>query len=257
MKRRIQILLSLTIALTALVLIVSKKKSTLSHVELTNTIDEDIVLVNLGEANREQIAMVLSKIDSCGPKVIGVDVFFFQEKGNFQDSILSQAFEVLRNDIIAYSFDSAGTIITSIPKIRNNASDEGYTDLDDQKGLSSNFVPIIENGNNIYESFALRIVRAWKPEFKHTLQKNKSIPIRFRRTLSQFNFFYSGDFDELDVCSYLKNKIVLVGYLGPSSEDKHFTPIRFKVKYKEGEPDTYGLVIIANEIRTILDFEKK
>ncbi len=45
-----------------------------------------------------------------------------------------------------------------------------------------------------------------------------------------------------------------MGYLGPSNEDKHFTPLRSLGRYDADEPDTYGLVIIANEIRTILEY---
>jgi hypothetical protein len=45
----------------------------------------------------------------------------------------------------------------------------------------------------------------------------------------------------------------LLGYIGPSNEDKHFTPIRLAEKFPENEPDTYGIIIIANEIRTLLN----
>ena len=52
-------------------------------------------------------------------------------------------------------------------------------------------------------------------------------------------------------------KCFLVGYTGPENEDKHFTPLRFidDKKYNHDEPDTYGLVIIANEMRTILEYK--
>jgi CHASE2 domain-containing sensor protein len=53
----------------------------------------------------------------------------------------------------------------------------------------------------------------------------------------------------------LKNKIFLVGYVGPDDEDMYKTPLRFlnKDSKAQNQPDTYGLVIIANQIRTLLD----
>ncbi|HLG40855.1 MAG TPA: hypothetical protein VI461_14345, partial [Chitinophagaceae bacterium] len=82
-------------------------------------------------------------------------------------------------------------------------------------------------------------------------------PIKFTRTLEEFIHFNGLDLKTKNLCEYLRDKVVFLGYLGPSNEDKHFTPIRLVKKYADNQPDTYGLVMIANEIRTILEFGKK
>ena len=115
--------------------------------------------------------------------------------------------------------------------------------------------PIRLINNHPEELFSLKIIKQWKPDFKDSFALNQSIPVKFSRTLNGFRHFDASQLRNID-CSKLNGKIVLLGYLGPSDEDKHFTPIRIVEEYPEDKPDTYGLVIIANEIRTILEYKK-
>jgi len=232
-------------------------KKVYREVARTEKIDPDIILFNIGNSNRAKIAALLLDINKCSPLMIGVDVVFPKHKESEEDSILSAALEKMNNDILAYRFDSTGKEERSIDKFRKFASDEGYITLDRREGISSHFTPIKDVNGKLYESFALKVIKQWKPEFKYDLTLDKSVPVLFQRSQQQYYYFVKADLLDKNVCELLKNKIVLVGFLGPGDEDKQFTPIRSNDKDQEGKPDTYGLVILANAIRTILEYEKK
>ena len=100
----------------------------------------------------------------------------------------------------------------------------------------------------------MKIIKLWKPSFKLSLLPNKSIPIRFKKSQEDFHYFEKPNLEEGAVREFLSKKIVLVGYLGPSSEDKHYTPLRSKIKFQGTGPDSDGIVINANAIRTLLDY---
>jgi CHASE2 domain-containing protein len=225
-------------------------------VNIINTIDPDIVLINFGEGDRAFIGKLLMTIDSCKPILIGIDAFFIDAKDYTQDSILLHAFKTVKNDILIYDIDSQGRLSKSLDRFRSFVNDEGQVMTEEEDGLLSSITPIAVIDNKVHEHFALKIIKIWKPQFKPDLKINQSIPIKFTRTLEQFIHFDSTKLKTSNICEYLTNRVVLLGYLGPSNEDKHFTPIRLVRKYNDSLPDTYGLVIVANEIRTILEYEK-
>ena len=231
-------------------------KKVYKEVVRTDKIDPDIILINIGNSNRTEIAALLLDIEKCSPLMVGIDVIFPRHRQSLEDSILAIAIEKISNDILAYRFDSAGKEEISIDKFRKFARDEGYVDLDRREGVSSHFTPIKKVDGKLYESFALKVIKQWKPEFKYNLTVDKSVPILFQRSQQQYYYFVKEDLLDKNVCELLKNKIVLVGYLGPGDEDKQYTPIRSNDKNQEGKPDTYGLVIQANAIRTILENEQ-
>ena len=228
-----------------------------SVVNLTDKIDPEIVLINIEEGDRTFIGNLLSTIDSCKPILVAIDAWFINEKDSIQDSVLMNALRALQNEILAYTLDSIGKPLESHEKFKSLVSDEGLA-IAEQKGeLVSNFTPIKNIDNKIHESFSLKVIKFWKPKFKYDIEIDESIPIKFSRTLDQFIHFNGSELKTNNHCREITNKIILLGYLGPSKEDKHYTPIRLTKKYPDNEPDTYGLVMIANEIRTILEYEKR
>ena len=108
----------------------------------------------------------------------------------------------------------------------------------------------------IHESFALKIAKRWDPDLKTSFGVNESIPIEYSRTIEKYIRINGSDLIELPIREFdIPNKIILVGYIGPKDEDMYRTPLRFleNRKLENNQPDTYGLVIIANQIRTILN----
>jgi CHASE2 domain-containing sensor protein len=219
-------------------------------------IDPDIVIINIEEGDRSFIGRTLLTIDSCKPKLIGIDAWFIQEKDSVQDIALINALKNVKNVILGYSLDTLGHPLRSHFKFRTLVDDEGLAVLQIQDGLSSHFTPITLIDNKENEHIALKIVRKWQPDFTVDIDKGKTIPINFSRTLDQFIHLNASELKAKKNFNDINNKIVLLGYIGPSNEDKHFTPFTKKLNTKNNEPDTYGVVIIANEIRTILDYKK-
>ena len=230
-------------------------KPVFNEVVRTEKIDPDIILINIGNGNRTEIATLLNDIANCSPSIIGIDVFFSEHKKSLEDSILTTAIKNVPNDILAYRFDATGKEERSINEFRRFASDEGHVNIIMREEVSSHFQPIKKVNGNIYESFALKIIKRWKPGFKYNIAVDETIPILFQRSQKQYHYFEKMDLLDTTVCELLKDKIVLVGFLGPGDEDKHFSPIRSNDK--EIKPDMYGIVIQANAIRTILRYEKK
>jgi CHASE2 domain-containing sensor protein len=219
-------------------------------VNLTYTIDPDIILVNIGNADRISVAKQLLKIDSCQPALIAVDTYFPDEKGNAQDSDLMNALQKIPNDVLSYFIDSNNNVLKSHRKFEVLAKDEGLAFVTVVNGLSSQCTPIEVIDGTQHELFSLR---QWKPDFKTTFKPDQTINTNFTRTLDEYVHIEGTDLANID-CNYFKNKVILLGYLGPDDIDKHFTPIRFVKDYPENKADTYGLVIIANQIRTILEY---
>jgi CHASE2 domain-containing sensor protein len=244
-------------ALVVGVFFACNSKKVYREVSRTDKIDQDIVLINISNSDRSEIAALLLDIEKCKPLIVGIDVIFLKHKQLEEDSILSDALGIMNNDILAYEFDSQGNGKRSIDEFRKVAYGEGYVNLDERDEIASHFTPVKEVNGKLYESFALIITKHWRPKLKYDLTVNKSIPILFQRSQQQYYYFEKEDLMEKAVCELLKNKIVLVGYLGPEDEDKYYTPIRSNDKDQVGKSDTYGLVIQANAIRTILEYGRK
>lgn len=231
-----------------------QKKVQVQEVALESNTDNEIVLINIGDSDRSVIADLLIKIEECDPLVIGIDAIFLKKGEPLKDKVLENTFSVMTNDVIAYKFDSTGKVERSVEEFRSKASGEGFINIEQENGMSDHFTPIKEEKGTTYESFALKIIKLWKPSFRLSILPNKSIPIRFKRSQEDFHYFEKPNLEESSVREFLGKKIILVGYLGPSSEDKHYTPLRSKIKFQGTGPDTYGVVIIANAIRTLLEY---
>ena len=224
-------------------------------VKLTNLVDPDIVLVNFEELDRASIANLLLRIDSSAPALIAIDAYFSNEKEFDKDSALINALRTVENDILIYSIIDNEKKYSHF-KFRKYITDEGLNVFEVVNGLTTNMTPVSKIDNEEHELFPLKIVRHWKPSYAHKFKTNESIPIAYSRTINQFYHFNASDMNSVEP-GILKGKIVLIGYLGPGKEDKYFTPLRLVKDYPENEPDTYGPVIVANAIRTILNYDTK
>ena len=217
-------------------------------------VDRDIVLINIGQGDREFIGKVLRKLDSLNPRVVGIDVTFQGHKKN--DSTLITALGELKNDILVYNIKDGGIINGSDPAFTNLA-DQGNLYYEQKLGLITTIVPLQKVNDIVHESLAFKIARKWEPDSALNIKVDEKIDINYLRSQEKFFVLKGSDLINTNVADFgLNNKIFLVGYLGPGVEDKHFTPLRYRKDFKANEPDTYGLVIIANEIRTILNYGK-
>ena len=225
------------------------------QVALVEDADPDITIVNVEDGDRAFIAEIIRKVHSCNPKVIGIDLWFVTPKDQYEDPPLEAALRIAQNDILGYTFTN-GDFIRSHRKFTAHAEGEGLALVQSTDDLVSYFTPILQIRGEPHEHIAYKIVKQWEPGFSAEFEINQRVRIKYERTLDKLNHIQGSRLNTLIHNELIENKIVLLGYTGPSDEDKHFTPIRELGDYEEDEPDTYGVVIIANEIRTLIEMSK-
>ncbi len=247
----------------------------LVYSQLSNEIkevDTNIILVNIGNLDREGIAEQIEIINNYKPKVIGIDAFFSEQKKDkpYGDSLLKYGLEkgtvVLAGRFAESNIDKdkhneKNEYFTSDPYFGKHYS--GHVNLigeDPEINTVRLFYPKIIKDNDTILSFSLQIAKLYnKNAYSKLMKRNKDIEtINFTGNLSSYICF---DWDEItegaEDLKIMKDKIVLLGYLGHKIggnilwEDKHFSPLNERVGGRS-HPDMYGSVIMANILSMIL-----
>ncbi|MDC6350492.1 CHASE2 domain-containing protein [Zeaxanthinibacter sp. PT1] len=224
-------------------------------------LENDIILVNVAQEDRGAIANLLNQLLEADPKVIGVDVIFHEVKEFQSDSILAK---VLADSRIVNSLViQDGKLLQNHPVFRTNGS-QGYVNFD--FGTDMNVVREFEGLKEVdgakYSSFAFEIFKKVAEGNSRKIESigNKLNDSRVIRYYGNYNSFLAFDFHEinnLENYNFVKDKIVLVGYLGTpignrfDVEDKHFTPLN-SITAGKSIPDMHGLVIHANILAMLL-----
>ena len=230
-----------------------------------NTIDSNIVIVNVGKLNRGEIALEIERLEAFSPKVIGIDVFFVDLKNKRDDSLLKKSLEY--ENIVIGSFFEIKEDSSSLITPNNYFGDitHGHVNLEGSADVNSvvrTFMPKINYGeqNIVINSFCSEIAKKYNLNKYNILnnRNNESEIINYKYNLNNYIRF---DFDEIlnptTDLSIVKDKIVILGFIGNSlgnkhsTEDKYFTPLN-KEFVGKSLPDMYGCVIHANILSTIL-----
>ena len=215
--------------------------------------DRDIVLINIGHHDRGTLGEQLLKIDSCKPKLIVFRAFFPGTKEPSKDSILREAFIQMDNDILSYSLEEGQEPIRSHNMFENEAAAIGLSSFKKTGSLVTKLPLIISSDGKTHKNLALVVAEKWKGKEWNNARTRTTISINYYYTSGQYNTFHLTDIGPNFNSEFLKDKIIIIGYLGPDNEDCHFTPLRFTDDYQKNQADTYGPVILANAIRTIVE----
>jgi CHASE2 domain-containing sensor protein len=228
------------------------------------TVDSSVVLVNIGHLNRRQIAQQINIINKYSPKVIGFDSFFRSEKTPELDFPLEMAFAEAENLVLVsqlYNYDSVAghfdTLLVSHPKFNRHAT-TGFANFiirQDNFRTVRTFTPKEYVRNEMHLSFPLEVLKYSRPEkVERFLRRNNPEEIiDFRGNFDRYITLDGMDvFRRCDSLDFLRDKIVLMGFLGPDTstlvtEDVFFTP-RNPQYVGKTYPDMYGVVVHANII---------
>ncbi len=233
-----------------------------SKVQTPDATDSSIIVVDIGQHNRAEIAQALDSISKYNPKVVGIDIYFKDTQEARGDSALKLAIDRLSDRVVlAAKFDESGNeegpadFIKSAPFLGDHPT--GYINFvgeDLTSGTVRYFRPV--QGN--YYHFAVEVVKKSNPEvvkrFLARGNKTEVVEYSFRSnkltTISLDNVL-AGNSD----LSIIENKIVLVGLGGDvkekfTLEDSHFTPLNDQLAGRS-QPDMYGIYIHANIISMI------
>lgn len=238
--------------------------------------DSNIVIVNMGRLSREEIAQEVRNISKYHPKAIGIDAFFRKPKDPTGDSLLADAFRQVGSIVlvskVSYKTEEAqdaerasqhfDTLELSDPMFAS-ITKHGFANLvvDQQAAFMTcrevSFAEEYQGGKE--ESFPIVLAGLVNETAKQNAlrRQNATEVVNYRGNLSSF---YTVDvdlaMDSTADLSFLKNKIVLMGYLGPSIsepslEDALFTPLNPQYVGRS-YPDMYGIVVHANVLSMIL-----
>ncbi len=263
-----------------------------SKIRESPPVDERIVLVNIGNLGRREIAEQINIISKAKPKVIGVDVRFFSEirTGDSTedavaiqtDSILADAFKRAGNVVLGCELKANGdenrvdSVQYAIP-IFDKVTTPAYVNMISE-GLSefntsrTHFLRQKLGDSTYMLSFAARIANMYKPSSTNKIiERNRDTEVinyygnimtagKSGPSNSKITF---GALDVNDVFNpeypkdNLKDKIVVMGFMGPdfqtySTEDRFFTPLNDKYVGRANQ-DMYGVIVHANIIAMILN----
>lgn len=220
-----------------------------------------VVLINVEDKDRSQVAFLLQQIQQGKPKVVALDIVYAQ-RINQQDSLLKAEFASHNNYVFSYIADFENLQESIYTDSFFTTQRDGYATMVAENIEYSTIRHYYPFSNN-REAFTTAIIKKYDGSIYQQLlkRKNKKTEIHYTGNLSNFNYY---DFDEVTNpdfdASVLRNKIVLLGYLGMpkvnagnrQDEDKFFTPLNSRLSGRS-YPDMYGCVIHANILRMILD----
>ena len=254
-------------------------------------VDDDIIIINMGFESRRITAEQLNIINSFGPKVIGLDANFRNLKPDtVGDMMLAYALanspnvimyaklldngdDFIWNDIeYAHPFFTQNHKTASVNLAIENVGGEQW-----QFKTSRTFFPreLYRNPQtgqiDTVLAFAVEVVKEFAPDkaekflarnVEEELINYTGNVVDYGLTRTGNRFFALDWMQVLDTMQYtpdlLKDKIVLMGFLGSNFEDKltvedkYFTPLNTRYTGR-ANPDMFGVVIHANIVAMILN----
>lgn len=226
----------------------------------SDKIVKEITLINIGQGDREYIAHLLNSLSQCYPETIVLDAFFLKRKEKETDRLLMEAID---NNSVVLSIKGGnhGGFFPSDPYFSKGATDSGLAQLSSQYGLALSYFPLKQMNSvekpilsHISVAAASQYDSARTQKFMQKVKVDQKYLIEYSAIQNNFIVYNYEDFNFN--CDELKDRIVILGYLGPGKEDRHKTPLGLEgipVRYNRHKGDMYGAVIIANQILMILN----
>ena len=225
----------------------------------SNIVDDKIIIVNIGDDNREGIAKLITKLSTCNTKAIGLDVLFLSAKEPHVDSLLTSAIKNTPNIILSDKLGWEKNLSYQHDFFGQYAKNSGYVNfVGEEKGVIRYFSPHEKGNDTMYLSFSSAVVKvADENKFRILNKRDRQLElINYKRGVDQFLVVNDSDVvnNKVDT-SLFKNKLIIIGYVNKNPfniEDKHFTPLNEKFVGKS-IPDMNGVILQANIVSMILN----
>lgn len=222
------------------------------HKNEDTPMDTNIVIINIGHADRKAIASMIETVAAQQPKAIGVDAIFYGKKDPIGDGLLANLFLNTHQLVGAYNYGEKNK-----GYFYEGTKNKGFANfVGEEGGVVRHFSPFLKEER--LESFAAAIVKIADPKSYAVLQERNRATEIINYTRKENKYLVIDGMELIDnkaLSSTLTSKIVLMGYVASSSydvEDKHFTPLNAKFPGK-ALPDLNGVFIHANIISMILN----
>jgi len=229
-------------------------------------LDPRIVVVNIDNADRGQIAAMIETVQADKPSAIGLDVLFEEPKDPFTDSLLYSTIKNSPQLVMASRLvwaDEKQPYKTGF--LTDTSLQYGFANfVGTDKGTIRYFSPMENEDGKKWLSFSTAIIKnSDKAAYQELISRHKKVElINYSRRPDKYIIVDGLDILDNNVAQdFFKNKIVLIGYISKSPndiEDKYLTPMNAKFAGK-AVPDMNGVIIHANIISMVLDgsFVKK
>lgn len=229
-----------------------------------DSLDQHTVIVNIGMANREELALLIDKTAALGPRVMGLDVLMEGPREPLMDSSMAATVARHPNLVLASKLEWKDE---KDPYKENffskQGTKEGYVNmLADDIATIREWSPFFENESTPeappYKSFAAAILEKYdSTAYAKLVKRNKKVEIiNYSRRKKQYLVIEPENLlnDAVDA-KEVKGKLVLLGYISDNPndiEDKKFTPMNEKY-YGKSHPDMNGIVVHANMLSMALE----
>jgi CHASE2 domain-containing sensor protein len=250
-----------------------------SEIRENPPVDRNIVLVNIGQLSRREIAQELEIINQFDPAVVGIDGYFWNPKeDSLGDILLNRALSnieyLVMGSKLIYNEKTDAYDSLRVSNSLFNIGHHGFSNLvtnalsQDHFKVCRSFLSKKEIHKNEEVAFSVKLCQLFDDaKANKFLERNNEYEIiNYRGNVMGFGQTkFGGRYSALDVSDvfqkrftpdFIKGKIVLFGYMGDnfddqSWEDKFYTPLN--VKYAgRSNPDMFGVVIHANIVSMIL-----
>lgn len=234
--------------------------------EKTN-LDSNIVIVNIGHLDREELAYLIEKTASMKPKVMGLDSYFAGPREPHKDSILRSAFEKTENLVVVNFFledhHHSGKRELNEDYFEEAMHHRGFgTFWGEDGGTIRYYSPFEKVDNKEYPSFTSSILKLYDEKMYERVEKrHKEVEMinytrRYNEQFKQYLVLENEDvlLDRVDARVF-NGKIVLLAYVSDNPydiEDKKFTPMNEKFAGKS-TPDMNGIIVHANILSMVLE----
>jgi CHASE2 domain-containing sensor protein len=223
---------------------------------------KNVVLVNIGNEGRAEIAEIIHFINAGEPAVIGLDAIFLEYKSSFHDELLSEAIANSPKLVNASLYDfQRQELLESNEAFHGHKS--GFANFISGEGRTSTiryFKPSIELDGKQVNAFATELACiANKEAFTRFMNRNNEVEaIKFTGNYSSFLHFEPRELLSAEIDPVIfKDKVVILGFLGKEisndedNEDRYYTPLNENLTGRT-LPDMSGAVIHANIAEMIL-----
>jgi len=244
-----------------------------SYVKKNMRPSDDIVLVNIGSADRETIGKKLEIIKKSNPRAIGLDLWFPEMKEPYGDSILKAALTGNLPIILGTRLHTNSKIDSSIklnesshPYFLSDNTNEGFTNfLAEENETVRYYTPYFIQNNIEYNSLTAEILKESNNSgYEFLRSRNKKSEI-INYSTCKFQILEIHDLEEgASELEILQGKLVLIGFMGfepgfmgfgnriKTMDDLHLTPLN-KSYGGHAIPDMYGLEIHAHILQMLID----
>jgi CHASE2 domain-containing sensor protein len=238
----------------------------------SQTVNESIVIINTGDYDKGRIAEELAIINRFEPKVVSIDIAFPEYSGDIEDQNLILSLEAAKKLVLPSEISSLGNdyygnemilvSLTCSAEFFPLRAKSGFVSMKMEESEIPNSIPkqfIVwqksSASDDIYHHFSVVTAMAVDSlKAVDFVQKNERlVDVDFKKGRRMFRTFsqeevLSGKVKKEDI----KGKIILMGFLGPGSQDKFISPFNTNPE----EPDMYGVEYLANIVAQVLEFNR-